>query len=77
MRSDYNEELLEKAAHNAALKWSKDTLGYDPDKDEYIAGYVSNTMLDPEWDALEMFSFEIMSLGMRKMYGYDTPTEQD
>lgn len=77
MRSDYNEELLNKASRDVALKWSKDTLGYDPDKDEYVASYVTNTMLDPEWDALEMFGLELMTLGMRKMYGYDTPTEQD
>jgi len=77
MRSEYNEELLDRAAQNAALKWSEDTLGYDPEKDEYISGYVSNTMLDPSWDALEMFGLEIMTLGMRKMYGYNTPTEQD
>jgi hypothetical protein len=77
MRSEYNEDLLDKASQKVALQWSKDTLGYDPEKDEYVASYVAGTMLDPSWDALEMFSIELMALGMRKMYGYDTPIEQD
>lgn len=77
MKSKHIEEILDQAARNVALKWAKDSLGYDPEKDEYIAGYTHNTMLDPEWDALEMFQYELMALNMRKQYGFNQTPEQD
>jgi len=77
MKSDHVEEILNQAARNVALKWAKDSLRYDPDKDEFVSGYVHNTMLDPEWDALEMFQYELMALKMRKQYGFNQTPEQD
>tara|TARA_R100000329_G_scaffold150761_1_gene144562 strand:- start:547 stop:759 length:213 start_codon:yes stop_codon:yes gene_type:complete len=46
-------------------------------KYEFLGEYVPRTMLDPEWDALQMFQFEIMAMTARKQYGFDLPTEQD
>ena len=70
MRSEHNEQIIDDAVYKVV--WGD----YKP-KYEFLAEYCPGTMLDPEWDALEMFGLEIMTLGMRKMYGYDTPTEQD
>jgi hypothetical protein len=70
MRSEHNEQIIDDAVYKVV--WGD----YKP-KYKFLAEYCPGTMLDPEWDALEMFGLEIMTLGMRKMYGYDTPTEQD
>ena len=36
----------------------------------YIAEFAPGTMLDPEWDAIEMLQYELMAFGMRNKYGF-------
>ena len=67
-------EITEKALDDAAYKvvWGD----YKP-KYEFLAEYCPGTMLDPEWDAIEMLQYELMALNMRKQYGFDQPSEQN
>ena len=68
MKSDHVEEILDKAAYNVV--WGD----HEP-KYKFLAEYCPGTMLDPEWDALEMLQFELMAKMMRSQYGFDLPTE--
>ena len=70
MKSEHVEEMLDKAAYDVV--WGD----YKP-KYEFLAEYVNGTMLDPEWDALEMLQYELMALKMRNQYGFNQPPEQD
>jgi len=73
MLSNHIEQWLD----SVATKVATESLNYDPDNFEYISDWVRGSMLDPSYDALEMFCFEVMAQGMRKMHGFDTPSEQD
>lgn len=70
MKSDHVEELLNDAAYKVV--WGD----YKP-KYEFLAEYCPGTMLDPEWDALEMLQYELMALNMRKQYGFNQTPESD
>ena len=70
MKSEHVEEMLNEAAYNVV--W-----GNHKPKYEFLAEYCPGTMLDPEWDALEMLQFELMAFKMRKQYGFDQSPEQD
>tara|TARA_R100001443_G_scaffold58313_3_gene68850 strand:- start:920 stop:1132 length:213 start_codon:yes stop_codon:yes gene_type:complete len=70
MRPDHIEQILDDVAYK--VTWGD----YKP-KYEFLAEYVPGTMLDPQWNALEMFQFEIMAMTVRKQYGFDTSTEED
>jgi len=70
MRSEYIEKMLDDIVYK--IVWGD----YKP-KFEFLAEYCPGTMLDPNWDALEMFSYEIMALGMRNKYGFNQPTEEN
>tara|TARA_R100000664_G_scaffold1547_1_gene3954 strand:- start:785 stop:997 length:213 start_codon:yes stop_codon:yes gene_type:complete len=70
MRSEHLESILDDAVYKVV--WGD----YKP-KYEYLAEYCPGTMMDPEWDALEMLQFELMAFNMRKQYGFDQPPEQD
>jgi len=70
MKSDYVEKLLDDVAYKAV--WGD----YKP-KYEFLAEYCPGTMLDPEWDALEMLQYELMALNMRKQYGFNQTPESD
>ena len=69
MRSEHLEEIINNAVHKVVWGDTKLT--------EYVADYVHNTTLSPEWDALEMLQYELMALNMRKQYGFDQYPEQD
>ena len=69
MKPDHIERILNDAVHKVVWKDHKPA--------EYVSDYVHKTMLDPEWDALEMLQYELMALNMRKQYGFNLPTEQD
>ena len=43
----------------------------------YIAEFAPGTMLDPEWDAIEMLQYELMAFGMRNKYGFTDKSNQD
>jgi len=70
MRSEHNEQILDDAAYKVV--W-----GDDKPKYEFLAEYCPGTMLDPEWDALEMLQYELMALRMRNQYGFNQPSESD
>ena len=70
MKSDHVEELLDDVAYKVV--WGD----YKP-KYEFLAEYCPGTMLDPEWDALEMLQYELMALNMRKQYGFNQTPESD
>ena len=53
MRSEHNEQILDDAAYKVV--WGD----YKP-KYEFLAEYCPGTMLDPEWDALEMLQYELL-----------------
>jgi hypothetical protein len=69
MKPDHIEEALDKAVQKVVWGNQKPA--------EYVSDYVHKTMLDPEWDALEMLQYELMALKMRNQYGFNLPTEQD
>ena len=64
MKSSVTEETLDAAAYKVV--WGD----YKPSY-EFLAAYCPGTMLDPEWDALEMMQYEIMAIGMRSKYGFN------
>ena len=43
----------------------------------YIAEFAPGTMLDPEWDAIEMLQYELMAFGMGNKYGFTDKSNQD
>ena len=64
MKSSVTEETLDAAAYKVV--WGD----YKPSY-ELLADYCPGTMLDPEWDALEMMQYELMAIGMRSKYGFN------
>ena len=70
MKSSHIEDALDAAAYRVV--WGD----YKP-KYEFLAEYCPNTMLDPEWDALDMVKYELMALSARKQYGINTLPKQD
>ena len=70
MKSEHIEQLLDDVAYKVV--W-----GDHKPKYEFLAEYCSGTMLDPEWDALEMLQYELMALNMRKQYGFNQTPESD
>jgi hypothetical protein len=69
MKSEDVEQLLDHAAHKVVWENEKPA--------EFVSDYVHKTMLADDWDALEMFQYEMMALKMRNQYGFNIPTEQD
>ena len=69
MKPNHIEKILNDAVHKVVWGNQKPT--------EYVSDYVNKTMLDPEWDALEMLQYELMALNMRKQYGFDILSQQD
>jgi len=70
MKSEHIEEMLTDAAYKVV--W-----GDHKPKYEWLAEYCPGTMLDPDWDPLEMLQFELMALKMRSQYGFDQLPESD
>ena len=70
MKSEHVEEMLTDAAYKVV--WGDHKTKY-----EFLAEYCPGTMLDPEWDALEMFQFELIALKMRSQYGFNQLPESD
>jgi hypothetical protein len=70
MKSEHVEEMLNDAAYKVV--W-----GDHKPKYEFLAEYCPGTMLDPDWDALEMLQFELMALKMRNQYGFNQLPESD
>lgn len=68
MKSSVTEETLDAAAYKVV--WGD----YKP-KYEFLPAYCPGTMLDPEWDALEMMQYELMAIGMRSKYGFNELSE--
>ena len=64
MESNVIEEILDGAAYKVV--W-----GDHKPKYEFLAAYCPGSMLDPEWDALEMLQYELMAIGMRGKYGFN------
>ena len=69
MKSETVESIIDDAVYKVV--WKDYT-----SKIENIKDYCPGTMLDPEWDALEMFQYELMALKMRNQYGFEFPTNQ-
>tara|TARA_R100001460_G_scaffold75789_4_gene116908 strand:+ start:1591 stop:1797 length:207 start_codon:yes stop_codon:yes gene_type:complete len=68
MRPEHIEKIIDDAVYKVVWK------DFKP-KYEHLGDYIHQTMMDPEWDALEMFQYELMALRMRKQYGFNKPTE--
>ena len=64
MKSSITEEILDSASYKVV--WGD----YEP-KYEFLAAYCPGTMLDSEWDALEMMQYDLMAIGMRSKYGFN------
>ena len=43
----------------------------------FIGAFAPGTMLDPEWDSIEMFQYELMAYGMREKYGFTDKSNKD
>ena len=64
MRPDHIEQILDDAVYKVV--WGD----YKP-KYEYLAEYAPGTMMDPDWDALEMFQLEMIALNARRHLDLD------
>jgi hypothetical protein len=70
MRSEHLEEIIDDAVYKVV--W-----GDHKPKYEFLAEYVPGSMMDADWDPLEMLQFELMALKMRSQYGFNQLPESD
>mgnify|MGYP003635313653 FL=1 len=68
MRSEGVESIIDDAVYKVV--W-----GNHKPKYEFLPEYVPGTMMDQEWDPLQMLGFELMALNARKQNGFNIPTE--
>ena len=59
MRSEHIEQIIDEAVYKVVWK----------------AEYVPGSMMQDDWDALEMLKFELMAIAARKTYGINLPVE--
>ena len=67
MKSDHVEQILDDAVHQVVWGDTKPT--------EYVADWISGTMLTEDWNPFEMMKFELMALAARKQNGFNFPIE--
>ena len=68
MRSEQIEQIIDDAVYKVV--WGD----HEP-KYEFLAEYVPGSMMQDDWDALEMLKFELMAKAARKTYGINLPIE--
>lgn len=64
MKPKHIEEALDEAVYRVV--W-----GDHKPKFQFLAEYAPGTMLDPEWEAIEMLQYELMAFNMRNKYGFN------